>query len=198
MKRIRFYSLILIAVISLSTSVFAQKTESDIRTMLEERDVEIKKLLGPEGSDYTDAQREELKEIINGVIDFTAMSRQALEGTYDTLSEASRTEFVDLFSNIVSDNSLKKLDIYRATVRYNTISIEGDEATVETMVYLDDVRTPVDYKMSFEDGEWVIVDMSIDDVSTVDTYYGQFSRIIKRRGFDSLMESLRKRAARDK
>ncbi len=198
MKLVRFYSLMLIAILGLSISGFAQKTESDIRNMLEERDVEIKKLLGPEGSDYTDAQREELKQIINGVIDFEAMSMQALEGTYDTLSEASRNEFVDLFSTIVSDNSLKKLDIYRATVRYNTIGIDGDEATVETMVYLDDVRTPVDYKMSFEDGEWVIVDMSIDDVSTVDTYYGQFSRIIKKRGFDSLMESLRKRAARDK
>lgn len=196
MKITRFYSLILVAILGFSISVLAQKTETDVRTMLEERDVEIKKLLGPEGSDYTNEQREELKEIINGVIDFKAMSKQALEGTYDTLSEASRIEFVDLFSTIVSDNSLKKLDIYRATVRYNMISIEGDEATVETMVYLDDVRTPVDYKMSFEDGEWVIVDMSIDDVSTVDTYYGQFSRIIKRKGFDSLMESLRKRASR--
>lgn len=196
MKFTRLYSMILVAILGFSISAYAQKSEADIRSMLEERDVEIKKLLGPEGSDYTDEQREELKEIINGVIDFETMSKQALEGTYDTLSESSQTEFVDLFSTIVSDNSLKKLDIYRATVKYNTISIDGDDATVETMVYLDDVRTPVDYKMSFKNGEWVIVDMSIDDVSTVDSYYGQFSKIIKRRGFDSLMESLRKRAAR--
>ena len=183
-------------VLGLSLNVLAQLDADSIRMMLEERDVEIKTILGPEGSEYTDEQRETLKAIINGVIDFEAMSKTALEDTYNTISEESRIEFVDLFSTIIRDNSLNKLDIYRASVTYNEITIEGDEALVQTMAELDEVRTPVEYKMKLEDGNWVITDMSIDDVYTAESYNRQFQRIIARRGFDALMDSLRRRAAR--
>ena len=97
---------------------------------------------------------------------------------------------------MIRDNSLTKLDIYRACVTYKNISIEGDKALVQTIAELDEARTPVDYKMKWRDDEWVITDMSIDDVYTAESYNRQFQRIIARRGFDALMKSLRKRAAR--
>jgi len=190
------YTAVLFLMAASSIGVVAQQDAESIRTMLEERDVEIKEILGPDGSEYTDDQRETLKTIINGVIDFEAMSKTALEETFESISEESRTEFVDLFSTIIRDNSLTKLEIYRATVTYNDIAINGDEALVQTMAELDEVRTPVDYKMKWTGGEWVITDMSIDDVYTAESYNRQFQRIIARRGFDALMESLRRRAAR--
>ncbi|MBO6535026.1 MAG: ABC transporter substrate-binding protein [Balneolaceae bacterium] len=194
----RFISLFVwfFLVISLQTSVFAQTDSDGIKSLLEERDEEIKNILGPEGSEYTEEQRETLKTIINGIIDFEAMSKTALDDTYDEISEESRKEFVDLFSTIIRDNSLTKLDIYRAEVSYNEIEIDGEKALVQTMAELDEVRTPVDYKMEWKEGEWVITDMSIDDVYTAESYKRQFQRIIARRGFDALMDSLRKRAAR--
>lgn len=194
----RFFKAItlLMVLVFCAQNVFSQQDADSIQAMLEERDEEIKSILGPEGSEYTDEQRETLKAIINGVIDFEAMSITALEDTYNTISEEQRTEFVELFSTIIRDNSLTKLDIYRATVTYNDITIDGDEALVQTMAELDEVRTPVEYKMKWEGGEWVITDMSIDDVYTAESYNRQFQRIIARRGFDALMDSLRRRAAR--
>lgn len=179
----------------LSAQAYAQDTSEEIQTMLENRDQQIKELLGPKGSEYTEEQTEELKGIINGVIDFDAMAKIALEDTYNTISDEQRTEFVDLFSTIIRDNSLKKLDIYRAKVTYTNVDVDGNLVLVETTAELDDVRTPVNYKMRKEGEEWVITDMSIDDVYTAESYNRQFQRIINRRGFDSLMESLRKRAA---
>ena len=182
--------------LGLSSTVSAQQTSDSIKMMLEARDTQIKTILGPKGSEYTEAQRDTLKSIINGIIDFEAMSRVALEETFDTISEEQRVEFVDLFSSIIRDNSLTKLDIYRATITYKSISIDDGQALVQTMAELDEVRTPVDYKMKWKSNEWVISDMSIDDVYTAESYNRQFQRIIARRGFDALMESLRKRAAR--
>lgn len=182
--------------LGLALTVNAQQNAENIRMMLEARDIQIKTILGPRGNEYTEEQRDTLKSIINGVIDFEAMSRVALEETFNTISEEQRIEFVDLFSSIIRDNSLTKLDIYRATITYTSISIEEDEALVQTMAELDEVRTPVDYKMKWQGNEWVITDMSIDDVYTAESYNRQFQRIIARRGFDALMESLRKRAAR--
>ena len=179
-----------------ASNASAQTDAAGIQSLLEERDEEIKDILGPEGSEYTEEQRETLKTIINGIIDFETMSKTALDDTYEEISEENRKEFVDLFSTIIRDNSLTKLDIYRAEVSYNEINIEGEEALVQTMAELDEVRTPVDYRMEWKNGEWVITDMSIDDVYTAESYRRQFQRIIARRGFDALMDSLRKRAAR--
>lgn len=174
----------------------AQQTEEDVQQLLNERDAEIKELLGPKGTEYSDEQRAQLKEIINGIIDFEAMAREALAETYDTISEDLRNEFVELFSVIIRDQSLNRLDIYRAEVTYRSIEVEGNRARVETVAQLDNVRTPVNYDMEYKNNEWVITDMEIDDVSTADSYNRQFQRIIVQRGFDVLMESLRKRAAR--
>lgn len=196
MRRFITLFVVMLFFAGLATDASAQTDAAGIQSLLEERDEEIKDILGPEGSEYTEEQRETLKTIINGIIDFEAMSKTALDDTYEEISEESRKEFVDLFSTIIRDNSLTKLDIYRAEVSYNEINIEGEEALVQTMAELDEVRTPVDYRMEWKNGEWVITDMSIDDVYTAESYRRQFQRIIARRGFDALMDSLRKRAAR--
>lgn len=177
-------------------NAFAQQTSEQIRELLEERDDQIKTLMGPKGTEYTEGQRNQLKEIINGVIDFEAMAREALGTTFDTISTDLRTEFVDLFATIVRDQSLNKLDIYRAEITYQSIEVDEEEARVETLAQLENVRTPVNYEMEFKEGEWVIVDMEVDDVSTASSYNRQFQRIINQKGFDSLLESLRKRAAK--
>lgn len=191
-KLLVFTAIVLFA----AASAFSQSSEDEIRSMLDERDDEIKELLGDEGSDYTQEQRDRLKDIINGVIDFRAMSEEALGSTYQEISDEEREEFVELFSTIIRDNSLNRLDIYRAEVTYQEIRVDNGEAYVRTMAQLENVRTPVDYDMEYKNGEWVITDMTIDDVSTVQSYNRQFQNIIRQRGFDALLDNLRRRAAR--
>ncbi|HAW79838.1 MAG TPA: hypothetical protein DCX27_09045 [Balneola sp.] len=187
---------VLITVFALVTIAEAQTPEDEIKTLLEQRDQQVKTLLGPKGSEYSDEQRAEIKDIINGIIDFESMAKYALEDTYASLSKEIQTEFVDLFATIVRDQSLNKLDIYRAEVTYNSIEVEGNKATVKTYAELDDIRTPVDYTMVKEEGEWVITDLILDEVSTAESYNRQFQRIITRKGFDSLLSTLRKRASK--
>ena len=111
----RILLLLLITLLG-SNSLYAQNADQQIKDLLESRDDQIKELMGPEGTEYTDDQRAELKTIINGIINFEAMAKEALDETYNTISEEQRNEFVDLFSTIVRDQSLNKLDIYRAKV----------------------------------------------------------------------------------
>ena len=174
----------------------AQNGEQQIRDMLNERDEEIKELLGPEGTSYTDEQRAELKEIINGVIDFRSMAAYALGDTYNEISEERRDRFVELFATVVRDQSLNRLEIYRAEVEYDQVDVNGDQATVQTVAQLENVRTPVGYEMERRDGEWIVTDFSIDGVSTAESYNTQFQNIIRQRGFDALFNSLERRASR--
>lgn len=177
-------------------SVSAQSEADNILAMLEARDAEIKELLGPSGTEYSQEQRDRLKDIINDVINYQAMAQYALDDTYAEISDEEREEFVSLFSTIIRDNSLNRLDIYRAEVAYNNIEVDGNSAIVETTATLEDVRTSVDYNLEKFDENWMVTDITIDQVSTADSYQRQFQSIIRQRGFDALMESLRRRAAR--
>lgn len=176
-----------------SVAVSAQ-AEAELQSLMEQRDRQIKALVGPEGTRHTTDQTEKLKDIVNGIIDYDAMAKIALQSTYDTISEEQRKEFVDLFGSIIRDQSLNKLDIYRAIVTYNAIDVEGSKAVVHTTATLDNVRTPVTYNMEKRGADWVITDMAIDNVSTAESYRRSFQNMIRRRGFDALLENLRTRA----
>jgi len=188
--------LLLLLFLLIPAEGLGQKSEADVKQLLEERDQQVKELIGPEGTKYTEEQRAQLKDMINGIIDFRDMASYALQETYDTLSADQKEEFVDLFSTVVRDQSLGKLDIYRAEVTYNEITVEGNEAEVKTVAQLENVRTPVNYVLEYKNGEWVITDLTVDDVSTAESYRRQFQNIIRKRGYDALLNSLRKRAAR--
>ncbi|AXJ00474.1 phospholipid transport system substrate-binding protein [Cyclonatronum proteinivorum] len=171
-----------------------QAVIDEVRQMLIDRDQEIKALLGPEDSEHSEAQRDELMEIINQIIDYRAMARHALQDTWDTLSDDQKDEFVDVFARVIRDQSLNSLEIYRAEVTYESFDVDGRFVTAHTIAILDNVRTPVIYEMENRDGEWFVIDMSVDNVSTADSYRRSFQRIIQRRGFDALMDNLRRRA----
>lgn len=176
------------------TAIAQTPEATSIRQMMERRDRQIKTLLGPSGSTYTESQREQLKEIINGIMDYDAMARIALQESYNAATPAQRTEFVKLFSQVIRDQSLAKLDVYRAQVVYDKITSDGQKAKVETTAIFNNVRTPVWYALEKRGTGWVITDMAVDNVSTAESYRRSFQSVIRRRGFDGLLENLRRRA----
>lgn len=190
-------SRIFLSLLFLSVTVLASAqsiSKQDVRNLMDERDAEIKQLVGPEGTQLSSAQRDQLRDIINDIIDYKAMAKIALQDTYNTISEEQREEFVRLFSSIIRDQSLNNLDIYRAEVIYEDILINGNSAKVKTTATLKDVRTPVSYDVEKRGNEWFITDMAIDNVSTAESYRRSFQNMIRRRGFDALLDNLRNRA----
>lgn len=173
----------------------AQDEAQEIRAMLEERDREIKDILGDRDS-FTQAQRDELMDLVNGVINFRDMGRQALGPAWRDLSDAQRDQFVDVFSDIVRLQSLSDLEVYNSDVSYEEITVDGDSAYVNTNTIYQGTPTQVEYYMGKHDGEWFVHDIVLDEVSTVGGYERSFRRIINRRGFDALMDSLESRRER--
>lgn len=167
----------------------------EIREMLEERDREIKDILGDRDS-FTQAQRDELMDLVNGVINFREMGRQALGPHWREISDAQRNQFVDVFSDIVRLQSLSDLGVYNSEVSYEEITVDGDSAYVNTNTIYRGTPTKVEYYMGKTDGDWFVHDIVLDEVSTVGGYERSFRRIINRRGFDALMNSLENRRER--
>ena len=192
----KIFSITILFLISfgLHHAVAQSITADDVRRMMDERDRQIKAILGPEGTTLSDDRRNELRNIVNDMIDYEAMARNALQSTYDTITAEQRREFVRLFTDIIRDQSLNNLDIYRAEVIYDEIIIDGNTALVKTTAILRNVRTAVSYTVEKRNGDWFITDMAIDNVSTTESYRRSFQNVIRRRGFDALLDNLRSRA----
>ena len=169
-----------------------QATQQEIRTMLENRDQQIKEILRGT-DDYTTEQREELKTLINGVIDFRAMGQVALGPFWEDLGEAEQGEFIDVFRDIVRAQSLSDLEVYNSRVTFDEITVEGDSAYVRTTTEYQGTKTPVEYMLEREGDEWLAEDIVVDGVSTAEGYARSFQTVVRKRGFDALMTSLKKK-----
>lgn len=168
--------------------------KAEIRQLLDQRDRQIKAILGTSGS-FTEAQRAKLKTLVSGLIDFRAMGQEALGPYWKDISYDQQTEFVEVFGDIVKEQSLADLEPYRAPVNYQQVRVDGNDAYVKTTSVQKGERIPVEYDLVYRKtdggGEWRARDIVVDEVSTVDGYKRSFRRQIQRRGFDALMKGLR-------
>lgn len=167
--------------------------KAEIRQLIEQRDRQIKEVLGQQGSSLTDAQRTQLKDLINGMIDFQTMSRLTLGSFWEDLSADERAAFVEVFSTIVRAHSLSDLAPYRAEMTIGEITVDGDAAHVVTRTVYEGEPIQVEYDLILTGEGWRATDVIIDGVSTVEGYQRSFQTVIRKKGFDALMQSLRER-----
>ena len=187
------FALLLLGLCLTSVASAQADREQEVRQLLEERDREIKAVLGDQDT-FTPEQREQLKAVINEGIDFRAMGREALGRYWGDLTEAQQTEYVDLFSEIVRAQSLSNLDAYRSAVAYDEVAVEGDSARVTTTTTYDKKDMEVVYELhTSPGGGWLVGDIVLDEVSTAEGYARSFQGAVRKRGFEGLMTSLRKK-----
>jgi phospholipid transport system substrate-binding protein len=186
---------VMLALFGITAEASAQTEAQQIRQMLEQRDQQIKSALGTRTT-FTDAQRNRLKSLINDAIDFEAMGRFALGSNWNDLNAQQRQEYVAVFSDVVRAQSLSDLDIYRSTVRYDNISVDGNRARVSTTTTHRNTSASVAYDLQRSNGQWLVTDIILDGTSTAQGYANSFQRVYRRHGFDRLMTSLRTRAER--
>lgn len=169
----------------------------EILSLLKSRDSSIKGVLGNGEGPYSEAQKKELKVLINEIMDFMEMSKVALSRYWDSLDDVQKTEFVTTFSEVVKRSSVKKLDIFHAVIEYQDVRVEGERAFVNTAATYKRTRTNVAYNLLKKNDKWLITDFSIDEVSTADSYRRSFQRIMRKHGFPGLMERLKKKLQED-
>ncbi|MDA0377930.1 MAG: ABC transporter substrate-binding protein [Bacteroidetes bacterium] len=197
--RLDTFIFLLTAWVVAQPSVLARQADEsrNIRTMLESREAAIKKILGTDTT-LSEAQMSALRSAVNDMFDFGSMGQAALGRHWDELSAQQRTKFVDTFAGIVRHQSLADVDIYRARVVYETVTVSGNEAQVVTTTTYKDVPTKVVYTLRRAGSEWRATDVILDEVSTVEGYSRSFQSYIRKRGFDALMDNLTKRLASTK
>ncbi len=193
----RFASLLSLSLLGLAAfapAASAQRSAEGVRSFLDTRDDQVKAVLGTRTT-FTPQQRTQLQTLINGAIDFSAMGQTALGATWTTLTPAQRTQFTTTFAEIVRNQSLADLTIYRASVRYGDATLTGNTAIARTTTTVRGTSARVDYSLAWSGSAWRITDITIDGVSTAGSYQRQFGQVVRQRGFDGLMTALNRRLA---
>jgi phospholipid transport system substrate-binding protein len=159
---------------------------------LKARDAEIRAALPKQGTEPSPETRKKLENIVTRAVDLDEMAKSALGKTWVETPPAKRKKFLDAFKGRFRKATGEQLDQYRSTeVKYFPERKEDDDDTVvPTEVTVKGEPTHIDYRMREENGNWHIVDIVVDDVSTVENYRSSFNRIIKKEGMDGLIARL--------
>jgi ABC-type transport system involved in resistance to organic solvents, auxiliary component len=173
--------------------VLAATAQAETATeALKARDAEIRAALPKQGTEPSPETRKKLENIVTRAVDLDGMAKSALGKTWVETPPAKRKKFLDAFKGRFRKASGEQLDQYRSTqVKYFPERKEDDDdVVIPTEVTVKGEPTHIDYRMRQEGGDWRIVDIVVDDVSTVENYRSSFNRIIKKEGMDGLIARL--------
>ncbi len=179
--------------LGLAGPVMAQQGPAEV---IRSRNVAVEKILDAAGDPVTEATRERLKDVINGFIDFTELSKRSLGKHWDERTPAEQQEFVDVFRTLVRNTSVRKLEVYEADrMDYPPAVVTGTTAKVTTIAHKGTKSVTIVYHMHKVGNEWKAYDVVIDGASTARNYRDSFSREIAKTSYRDMYGKLVKRAA---
>jgi phospholipid transport system substrate-binding protein len=158
---------------------------------LRDRDSEIRAALPPSGQTLSEAERRRVEAIVARIVDTRQMLEAALGTRWATLTANERQRLLEAFERRFRSSGGSQLDNMReARIEYLAERRQGALVVVPTRVTVRDETSEVTYSMRQTGSEWRIVDIVIDEVSTVENYRASFARVIGREGVDGLIRRL--------
>ena len=141
-------------------------------------------------------RREKLRQVISLRFNYKQMVMRSLAKNYNERSDEEREEFTGLFKKLLENSYASKIENYQdETINYVDEKIKGNYAMVRTQIVRKDGVIDVDYKMLKDNGQWLVYDVVVDNISLVTNYRGTYASEIKRAGLESLIDKLEKQAA---
>ena len=153
----------------------------------------------PLGAAASARRRAQIRTIAEDLFDFEEVSRRALSTHWAARTPAERTEFIDLFTDLLERAYIGKIESYAdEKIVYTSEKIDGDFAVLRARIIptkrKSDSRTretALEYRMLKRGPRWKVYDVVIDGVSFVSTYRSQFDRIIKVSSYQALVDRMR-------
>lgn len=167
--------------------------EGDPKAVVEQKYVEIQKIISEDKTD--EGVRTKVIAVLESFTDFQEFGRLTLKDEWPTLKEKQKAVFVQKFQKLVQRSYSRRFKANQPLkVDFDGAArIIDDKALVKTHVESGKTRAEVDYKLVTKAGAWKVYDIVIDDVSLVLSYRKQFTKILKRDGFDKLIEKMTKK-----
>ena len=125
--------------------------------------------------------------------DFEDTGRRVLATRWKQATQAERTEFVELLSQLVTRAYWRRVLKYRhGEVQYLDEHRSKDVfAKVNTVVVNGKSQIPIDYSLKQRGGDWLAYDVRIEGVSMVGKLRDDYLGVVKEGGISALLEHLK-------
>lgn len=145
-------------------------------------------------ADKADEKNRRIFEVVEKSFDFREMSQRALATHWKKLSSDQQDNFVRLFSRLLQNTYLKKINMYSdEEVQYKGQDIRKNRAIVETVVLKNNVQIPLVYRLKKKTDQWMVYDVVIEGVSLVRNYRSQFRSILNKEKYAGLIMRMEKK-----
>lgn len=140
-------------------------------------------------------RRQKLKEAVNERFAFAEMAKRSLGAQWQKRSAAEQQEFVRLFTDLLEDTYLGKLEEYSGEkIQFVNERQEKDFAEVNTkLINRKGENFALDYRLLNMNGDWKVTDVVIENISLVNNYRSQFSRVLSRSSFEDLVQAMKQK-----
>jgi phospholipid transport system substrate-binding protein len=139
-------------------------------------------------------RQEKLRQLVNQHFDFTRMSRSALGYHWRDLKPEQRKDFTQAFTAFIQDSYLSRIQDYQGQrVQFGKESHPdpGYAQVATDVVQPGKEPVHVNYMLEQKEGQWLIYDVTVDNISIMANYRNQFNRVINQKGFNTLLADLR-------
>lgn len=131
--------------------------------------------------------------------DFALMSRLVLGKVWEEADEAQQGRFLQGFQTLLVKT------YSNALLQYSNQEIKFDPAEPGKKPSRASVKSTIQspgekpvlmyYRLRNKDGQWLVYDVVVDNISLITNYRGTYTAEVKRNGLDSLIEKLEEQAA---
>lgn len=139
---------------------------------------------------------EKIEKKLKETIDTSSIAEEAISPWIKKVSRQKVEEYRSLFEDIFLKSSLKKILKQKADkVKYRSTSCSSNKkCEVRTVLRYKGEETEIVYFLKLSKmNKWKVYDISIDGIKLTENYRKQFSKIIKEKGFDELINKLKKK-----
>jgi phospholipid transport system substrate-binding protein len=136
-----------------------------------------------------------LRTIADQTFDWSEMARSSLGVQWRSLNDQQRRRFVEVFKDILAAEYMDDIDRFQGTetVTVDKSTRQGDDVLVHTtLLTASRERVPIDYRLMLEQDRWMVVDLSIEEVSLVNHFRKTFSGALANMTIDELIAKLRR------
>lgn len=134
-----------------------------------------------------------LRDVLFPLFDFKQMSRSSLGANWRTATPEEQAEFERLFSDLLARTYLKRIKsgVVESEIEVKNAAVDGDKATVKTLVKGDGDPIAIDYRLQADGDNWRVYDVAVENVGLITNYREEFAEVVRENGMKALIEKLK-------
>jgi len=138
-------------------------------------------------------RREQVKQVLFSRFNFAEMAKRSLGSNWARRTPQEQEEFVRLFTEVLERAYADLIESYSdEKIIYLAEKIDGGYADVSsTVITITGAEYSINYRAQLIDNEWRVYDVVAENISLVNNYRSQFSRVIAKASYEELVRRLK-------